>query len=76
VRREQVEALAVLAELRLMSDRHIESVEHGPPLNKRHGARVADGIVQFGLTADEVDDIFEQIEEVLEGVDRGEIPVF
>lgn len=76
VRREQVEALAVLAELRLMPDGHIESVAHGPPLSKRDGARVANGVVQFGLTADEVDDIFEQIEEVLEGVDGGEIPVF
>jgi len=76
VTREQVEAFAVLAELRLMPDGHIESVAAGPPLDEHRGARVGDGVVQLGLTADEIDDVREQIEKVIEGVDAGEIPVF
>lgn len=76
VKREQIKALATLAELRQTSDGSLESIEPGPPLDKKKGARVRDGVVQFGLVPDELDDIEEQIEEVIEGVDSGKIPVF
>jgi hypothetical protein len=76
VKPHQVEALAVLAELRLMPNGLLEPVEHGPPMSGKRGARFGRGVVQFGLMADEVDDVMEQIEEVLDAVDDGEMPVF
>jgi hypothetical protein len=76
VKPEEVEALAVLAELRLMPNRILEPVAHSAPMSKTKGARRDGDVVQFGLMADEVDDVMEQIEEVIEAVDDGEIPVF
>jgi hypothetical protein len=74
---EQVEALAVVAELQVMANGLVESVlPVGAPLSTRQGVRQQDGVIQFGLTADEIDDVMEQIEEVVEGVDDGKIPVF
>jgi hypothetical protein len=76
VRQEQVEALAVVAELHRNGYGVLEPVEHGPPLSETNGARQREGVVQLGLIADEVDDVFEQIDEVIRAVDGGELPVF
>jgi hypothetical protein len=76
VRPEQVEALAVVAELHRNGYGVLEPVEHGPPLSETNGARQREGVVQLGFIADEVDDVFEQIDEVIRAVDGGELPVF
>jgi hypothetical protein len=76
VRPEQVESLAVIAELHRDESGVLQSTEPGPALSKTKGARRHDGVVQFGLMADEVDDVFEQIHEVVEAVDSGKVPVF
>jgi hypothetical protein len=76
VTREQIEALAVNAELHVDDEGVLRLVEHGTPLSDTKGARRREGIVQLGLTADEVDDVREQIREVIDAVDKGEMPVF
>ena len=76
VRREQIEALGVLAELHLSDGGMLEPADFSPPIDKDKGVRTREGVIQFGLTADEVDDVREQIKEVIDGVDDGEIPVF
>jgi hypothetical protein len=76
VKPEEIRALAVLAELRLMPNRILEPVSHSAPMSETEGARRDGDVIQFGLMADEVDDVMEQIEEVIEAVDDGEIPVF
>ena len=76
VKPEQIEAFAVLAELHLAPGGMLESVESGAPISKNDGVRRDAGVIQFGLTADEIEDVMEQIEEVIAGVDDGKIPVF
>jgi hypothetical protein len=76
VRPEQVQALAVVAELHRDENGVLEPAEHGAPLSKNKGARRETGVVQFGLIADEVEDILEHIDEILTAVDSGKIPVF
>ena len=76
VRRDQVEPLAVVAELHLDEHGVFEPVEHGPPLTMKEGARRREGVVQLGLMDDEVEDILEHIQEIIEAVDEGKIPVF
>jgi hypothetical protein len=76
VKAEDIERLGVLAELRLGGDGIYRTVTPGPNLGPTQGVRTAPGVVQFGLNEDEVDDIAEQIEEILELVDSGELPTF
>jgi hypothetical protein len=76
VKPEQIKQLGVVAELHLDDDGVYRLVEAGPNLDPDDGARTANGVVQFGLNADEVDDVREQIEEIIELVDTGELPVF
>jgi hypothetical protein len=46
------------------------------PIDPEEGVSVRDGVVQLGLTEDEVEDIWERIEDLLEDVDDGEISLF
>lgn len=71
-----IEKLGVLAELRLDKEGIYRPVPPGANLDPTAGVRTASGVVQFGLTADEVDDVSEKIEELLEMVDSGMLPTF
>ena len=65
--------LAVVAQLERGEDGIFRSVPHTAPIDEDDGARVEGGVVQFGLTDDEIEDLYERIEELLEDVDEGEI---
>ena len=54
----------------------LRPTEPGSPLDSEEGARRAGTAVQFGLTHEEIDDIWERIEELVEKLDEGKIPVF
>jgi hypothetical protein len=69
-------ALATVAELHRDNDGIYRPATAGVALDSEEGVRTAEGVVQFGLTADEVDDLNEQVAEILEMVDEGELPVF
>jgi len=75
-RPQDIERLAVVAQLELEPDGMLESVEPTDPLGTFRGAYARGGVVQFGLTASEIDDLQERIAEVIERVDAGEVPVF
>ena len=51
-------------------------VSPGPPIDADRGASRRGTTVQLGLTEDEVDDVWERIEELIEDVDEGALPVF
>ena len=76
VKTDKIESMAVLAELRLLPNRMLEPVAHSAPLSGKKGVRRRGDVIQFGLVADEIDDVMEQIDEVIDAVDEGEIPVF
>ncbi len=76
IRREDLEFLAVTAQLEADERGILRVVEPGPPLDPGDGARLDGTTVQLGLEEDEIDDLYERIEELIEEVDEGEIPVF
>jgi hypothetical protein len=76
VTREQVEALGVVAQLELDDDGLYRSVPPGPNLAPGRGARRRDGVLQFGLTEDEIATVWTRIQTVVRRVDAGEIPTF
>lgn len=51
-------------------------VEPAPPFDPEEGIRLKDGVLQIGLTRDEIEDIHERIQELLERIDEGEVETF
>jgi len=76
LRREDLDFLMVVAQLEVDDEGMLRSVPPGPPLDPDAGAVARDGTVQFGLTASEIDGIYERIEALIRAVDEGRVPVF
>ncbi len=76
IRREHLDSLLVVQEMRDDGTGHYVDAKPGPPLDERGGAVSRDGVVQFGLKAGEIEDLWFRIRNVVERVDQGEIPVF
>ncbi len=76
LRREDVDSLLVVNQLEADADGILRIVEPGPPIDPDRGAQREGTKVQFGLTAGEVDAVWERIESLLERVDAGEIALF
>ena len=70
------QALGVVAELRLDEEGIFRNVDPGPNLDDDSGVRYENGTLQFGLTEEEIDDIWERIEDLLEDVDEADLAVF
>ena len=45
-------------------------------LDENKGIREVDGIVQMGLTIEEIEGIFERLQQLLQRIDSGEIELF
>jgi hypothetical protein len=72
----KIAALGTLAELAADEDGILRPVvPPGPNLDPDEGARIAPGRVQFGLTDDDIEDLEERIEELIEDVDEGDVPL-
>jgi len=74
--RDDVDRLAVVLQLEADDDGVLQAAEPGPPIDPDEGVRVQGTTVQFGLTDDEIDDVWERLEDLLEDVDDGEIRLF
>jgi len=74
--RKDLDFLLAVQELRDNGSGHYVNVERGPLLDDNGGVQARDGIVQFGLTRREVDDIWHRVRTLIERVDEGHIPVF
>jgi hypothetical protein len=74
--RSDLDYLAVVEQLQRDESNNLQVVQSGPPLESGRGVTWRDGTIQFGLTRTEIDDVFRRIEQLLEGVDSGQIPVF
>jgi len=68
--------LLVVEQLQMDEERILRQVPTTAPIDPDEGVSVQDGVVQLGLTEDEIEDIWERIEELLEDVDDGDIPLF
>ena len=71
-----LQALGVVAQLEIDDTGMARPVPAGENFDPRHGARREGRVLQLGLTRDEIEDLEERIEDLLEKVDSGEIPLF
>jgi len=76
LQRADLDFLMVVSQLDVDSEGIMRTVEPGPPTDPNDGATFDGKSVQFGLTLDEVDAIWERIEALVEEVDAGEIELF
>jgi hypothetical protein len=74
--REDLQFLSVLAQLDADPDGILHLEEPSEPIDETEGVRVRGTTLQLGLTDDEIDDVWERIQQLLEDVDAGRIGVF
>jgi hypothetical protein len=69
-------ALGVVSHLELNDRGTYINVPPGENLDPGRGVRIKGTTLQFGLTDDEIKDVWERIEDLIEAVDEGKLPVF
>jgi len=68
-------ALGVMAELHASEGGVLRAVEPGPNLDPESGTRVAEGVVQLGLSRDEIQGLAGRLNRLLQDVETGAVPV-
>ena len=76
VKREDLDYLGVVVQLDKDNDRVFRNVVPGKNLDPGIPVRIREDMVQFGLTKQQIDDVWERLQQLIEEVDSGEIPVF
>jgi len=74
--RENLGFLEVAAELKIGPDGSVRQVPRSRSLAAQKGAVRQGPIVQFGLTKDEIDEVWERIQKLVKRVDSGKLQVF
>ena len=69
-------ALGVVSQLERNDAGIYVNVPPGENLDPGRGVRMEGKQLQFGLTDDEIEDVWERIEDLIEDVDDGDLPVF
>jgi hypothetical protein len=69
-------ALGVVSQLERDDAGIYLNVSPGENLDPGRGVRIEGKQLQFGLTDDEIEDVWERIEDLIEDVDDGDLPVF
>jgi hypothetical protein len=70
------QALSVVAQYRTGPDRRLTRMQATDRRKPFLNVEYADGIAQFGLTAQEIDNVWQRLETLLGEVDRGELKTF
>jgi hypothetical protein len=73
---EDLEALAVVEQLRRDHDGMLREDDASPAFDADSGVRVRGDVIQLGLRRSEIDEVGERLRELLNAVGEGEIPVF
>jgi len=76
LKRGDLDFLMVVAQLEPDADGMLQIVQSEAPIDPNRGARHEGATIQFGLTAREVEDVWERIQTLIERVDAGEIALF
>jgi hypothetical protein len=76
VEREDLNALATVVQFAPDENDVLHRVKPEAPFDPDEGVRLDGTRLQFGLTHDEIDDVWERIEDLLEDVDKGKIGTF
>lgn len=75
-REELTERLATFAQFERTESRGMVRVEPGEPIDPDEGIRLRDGVLQLGLTGDEIQDVWERLQELVRRVERGDVGTF
>ena len=76
LRRADLDRLGVLVQFEKNADGLLENVAPGANLDAGEPVRIQGGTVQLGLEDDEIDDVWERIQDLLKDVDEGEVGTF
>ena len=76
VKREDLDYLGVVVQLNRENDRVFRNVAPEKNLDPGIPVRIRKGMVQFGLTTEQIDDVWARLQKLVEEVDSGKIPVF
>jgi hypothetical protein len=76
IQRQDLDFLAVLAQLELDDKGILRAKPVGKNLDPKVGAKYRDGILQYGLSKSEIDNVWDRIQNVIAEVDAGNIQVF
>lgn len=74
--RDDLDFLEVVDQLELGEDGMLRPVEPTASIDDDEGALYRDGVLQFGLTEDEIDKVWDRIEDLIESVDDEDLPIF
>lgn len=75
IRPGDLEHLAIVAELRLGPDGIFIPVPPGPIRDREEGVRIDGPTIQLGLDEDEIEDLWERIEDLLEEIREGDLGI-
>jgi len=73
---EDLQSLAVLVQLEADENGVLRVEKPGDPIDEEEGVSVRGTTVQLGLTDDEIEDVWERLEDLLEDIDGGKLGVF
>ena len=76
VKRKDLGFLGIVAQLDKGSDNVFRNVEHGRNMGPKKPVRISKDSVQFGLTKEQLHDVWKRLKQLIKQVDKGEIPVF
>jgi hypothetical protein len=76
IQRQDLDFLGVLAQLELDDKGILRPKPVGKNLDPKKGAKYIDGILQYGLSKSEIDNVWDRIQNVIAEVDAGNIQVF
>ena len=73
---DDMKSLSVIVQLEADETGVLRIVAPTEPIDEEEGVNVRGTTLQLGLTDDEIEDVWERIEDLLEDIDRGKIGVF
>ena len=76
IKRQDLDRLEVIVQMEKDENGILKPVPPGENMNPKNGATYIDGILQFGLTRSEINDLWERIQSLIAEVDSGNIQVF
>ena len=76
VQRQDLDFLAVIVQFELDQNGVLQPKPVGVNLDPKVGAKYKDGILQYGLSISEIDNLWDRIQNIIAEVDAGTIQVF
>ena len=76
LKRKDLDFLGVVAQLDRGSDNVFRNVDPGKNMGAKKPVRISKDSVQFGLTKEQLHDVWKRLKKLIKQVDSGEIPVF